>query len=75
MPSNENAFQRCINPQCGARFSVAQAISACLECGELLDVDYEWDRLSVPKSLREFESRWARRNEPLEFSGVWRAFD
>jgi threonine synthase len=72
MLSNENAFQRCINPQCGARFSVAQALSACLECGELLDVDYEWDRMSVPKSLREFEARWARRNEPLEFSGVWR---
>ncbi len=72
MLSNENAFQRCINPRCGARFSVAQALSACPECGELLDVDYEWDRLSVPKSLREFEAGWARRNEPLEFSGVWR---
>jgi threonine synthase len=72
MLSNENAFQCCINPQCGARFSVVEALSACLECGELLDVDYEWDRLNVPKSLREFESRWARRNEPLEFSGVWR---
>jgi threonine synthase len=72
MPSSENAFQRCINSQCGARFSVVEALSACTRCGELLDVEYEWDRLSVPKSLREFEARWARRNEPLEFSGVWR---
>jgi threonine synthase len=72
MLSNENAFQRCINPQCGGRFSVVEALSACPTCGELLDVEYEWNRLSVPKSLREFEARWARRNEPLEFSGVWR---
>jgi threonine synthase len=28
--------------------------------------------LPVPRTLREFESRWGRRNEPLEFSGVWR---
>lgn len=33
---------------------------------------YDWDRLPVPNSLREIEARWARRNEPLEFSGVWR---
>lgn len=26
----------------------------------------------MPRSLREIESRWRRRNEPLEFSGVWR---
>ena len=24
------------------------------------------------RSLREIEARWGRRNEPLEFSGVWR---
>jgi threonine synthase len=37
-----------------------------------LDVDYQWDRLPVPKSLREFEAAWARRNDPQSFSGVWR---
>src|SRR6516165_12639295 len=72
MQSSEKAFQCCINTQCGARFSVAEALSACPACGDLLDVDYEWDKLPVPKSLRDFEARWARRSEPLEFSGVWR---
>ena len=26
----------------------------------------------MPKSLREFESRWGNRSRPLDFSGVWR---
>jgi len=38
----------------------------------LLDIQYDWNRLPVPRNLREFEARWSRRNEPLEFSGVWR---
>ena len=66
------SFQRCINPDCDRRFSIVEALPGCPECGDLLDVEYAWDRLPVPASLREFESRWARRNEPLEFSGVWR---
>ena len=28
--------------------------------------------LSPPKSLRDFEAKWARRTDPLCFSGVWR---
>ncbi|MCH7689132.1 MAG: threonine synthase [Planctomycetes bacterium] len=38
----------------------------------MLDVNYEWDRIPVPDSLREFEARWANRRHPLDFSGVWR---
>ena len=45
---------------------------ACPQCGGPLDIAYEWDRLPVPSSLREFESRWSNRNHPLDFSGVWR---
>lgn len=45
---------------------------ACEACGDLLDVVYDWDRLRPPSSLRYFEEKWARRNEPLAFSGVWR---
>ena len=37
-----------------------------------MDVAYDWDRLSPPKSLREFEAKWAERSDPLSFSGVWR---
>lgn len=40
--------------------------------GGLLEVDYDWDRVNVPRSLREFEARWATRRNPLDFSGVWR---
>jgi threonine synthase len=37
-----------------------------------LDVTYAWDRLRVPDSLAGFEPKWARRNDPHCFSGVWR---
>jgi threonine synthase len=68
----ESAYQKCLRPACGATFSIGEPLAGCPRCGDLLDVVYEWDRLPVPKSLREFESAWSRRNEPLEFSGVWR---
>lgn len=72
MVSTESAFQQCINVDCGATFGVSETLTRCTQCGDLLDINYNWDRLPVPKSLREFESRWGRRHEPLEFSGVWR---
>jgi threonine synthase len=45
---------------------------ACEACGGLLDVRYDWDRIPVPASLRDFEDRWQNRRNPLDFSGVWR---
>ena len=33
---------------------------------------YDWDRLAVPRSLAQFEAKWARRNDRHCFSGVWR---
>jgi threonine synthase len=72
MSLTEPAFQRCINPDCTAQYPVAEILTACPACGELLDVDYDWNRLPVPRSLREIEARWARRNDLLDFSGVWR---
>ncbi len=68
----DNAYQTCIAPDCRATFAIEETLTACPICGELLDVDYEWDRLPVPASLREFEARWGRRRAPLDFSGVWR---
>jgi threonine synthase len=47
----------------------------CPRCGGLLDVAYNWDQLSPPKSLRDFEARWSRRTDPLDLSGVWRFRD
>jgi threonine synthase len=70
-----HAFQRCIAPLCRATFDVTEVMTSCPDCGSLLDIDYEWDKLPVPKSLREIESRWSNRRNPLDYSGVWRFRD
>lgn len=66
------AYQQCVMPECGATYEVGEVRTACDACGALLDITYDWDRLPTPGSLRDFEAKWARRNEPLERSGVWR---
>ena len=68
----EAVYQQCIDARCGATYGIEQVLAACPACGDLLDVRYDWDRLPVPDSLRAFESRWASRDRPLDFSGVWR---
>lgn len=72
--STDVAFQRCINPDCAAQFDCGSAIGGfkCPKCGQLLDTQYNWDKIKVPKKLSEFGKRWANRNNPLDFSGVWR---
>lgn len=47
----------------------------CEQCGNLLDVNYDWNRASVPDSLRDFQSKWTQRHNRLAFSGVWRFHD
>jgi threonine synthase len=44
----------------------------CPECGELLDIRYDWDKIEVPGNLSEFARRWSTRDNRLDFSGVWR---
>jgi threonine synthase len=68
----EFVFQRCIHPHCAATVSVDDTSFACPKCGGLLDVAYDWDRARPPRSLTEFEAKWADRANPLSFSGVWR---
>ena len=75
MPLTDVAFQRCINPQCGAKFGVEEAHVACPQCGDLLDVLYDWNRARPPSSLSGFETTWGRRHDPLRFSGVWRFYE
>jgi threonine synthase len=72
---SDTVFQRCIHPYCGATCSVDETAFACPRCGGLLDVAYDWGRLQPPRSLRDFEAKWARRTDPLYFSGVWRFHD
>jgi threonine synthase len=66
------AFQRCIHPACATTLALDSTTFLCPRCGGLLDVDYDWDRLNPPRTLREFEAKWARRTDPLALSGVWR---
>jgi threonine synthase len=68
----EVAFQKCINPNCGAEFDCCQAFFKCPACGELLDAQYDWDKMEVPAKLSDFGKRWASRSSALDFSGVWR---
>lgn len=72
MTATEFAFQTCLSTECGTTLGISEVHVACPQCGGPLDVAYEWDKLPVPSSLREFESRWSNRNHPLDFSGVWR---
>jgi len=66
------AYQQCIGKACGAKFAVTESIFACPKCGDLLDVRYDWSRAALPKRLKDFEAKWARQDDPLAFSGVWR---
>src|SRR5436305_3401107 len=65
-------FQRCVNPDCAATAGVDDTSFSCPRCGGLMDVAYDWDHLRPPRSLRDFEKKWARRTDPAAFSGVWR---
>ncbi|WP_246117751.1 threonine synthase [Adhaeretor mobilis] len=67
-----HAYQQCVSPDCAATYDVGEVRTSCDACGSLLDVTYQWDQLPVPDSLKWFEQKWARRNEPLCRSGVWR---
>jgi threonine synthase len=44
----------------------------CDDCGNLLDVLYDWERANPPTSLKYFEEKWQHRTDPHCFSGVWR---
>jgi threonine synthase len=68
----EIAFQRCIHPACATTLALDATTFECPKCGGLLDVAYDWDVAKPPRSLREFETKWAQRTDPLALSGVWR---
>jgi threonine synthase len=70
------AYQICINPACAATYGIDEVHVACGRCGSLLDINYDWSRLTPPKSLSFFEDRWATKGTGTagrnDFSGVWR---
>jgi threonine synthase len=69
---SELVYQRCIHPHCSGTASIEDTSFRCPLCGGLLDVAYDWNRLPVPRSLKQFENKWVERTNPLSFSGVWR---
>jgi threonine synthase len=72
MANKENAYQKCINPECGSEFDAHQSFFKCPACGDLLDVRYNWNAIEIPNKLRDFGKRWGTRDNRLDFSGVWR---
>ena len=66
------AYQRCINPHCSKTFGIEEILHACPDCGELFDVEYDWNKQPPPKNLTHFEQYWSQRSNPQRFSGVWR---
>ncbi|HUE73872.1 MAG TPA: threonine synthase [Pirellulaceae bacterium] len=72
MPLSDFAFQRCIRPACSFTCGIDEVRTSCPTCGDLLDIEYEWERAAVPKTLKFFEETWSQRHLPLRFSGVWR---
>src|SRR6266850_1714217 len=68
----ETVFLRCIQPACGASVDLGAPGYECPRCGALLDVAYDWGRSRPPTRFTHFQERWRTRNDPLNFSGVWR---
>lgn len=70
--STDFAYQCSIHPENSRSYGVDEVLTACPETGDLLDIQYDWNKIPVPSSLREFEARWSNRHNPLDYSGVWR---
>ncbi len=76
MTNTDAGYQQCLSPSCSARFDLGTVLFACPNCGSLVDVRYDWDKVAVPKALRAFDDR--RATSPatplgrLDLSGVWR---
>ena len=71
MTLSENSFQACISPACGKTFELHQVLTGCPDCGNLLDIRYDWDRFQVPEKLSDFPQLWDR-SIPQRRSGVWK---
>ncbi|MFQ5590213.1 MAG: threonine synthase [Phycisphaerae bacterium] len=72
----ECAYQQCISGDCRAQYDLGEVLFACRRCGKLLDVQYDWSRCEVPKSLSFFDSRPVTIDRSsrcrADASGVWR---
>ncbi len=65
------AFLSCIDPACGRSHPLALKEPRCSDCGGLLDVAYEFDRVAATELRRLWRDRLTT-NHPADRSGVWR---
>ena len=72
MSLSELAWQECIFAGCKEKFEISKTLTACPVCGDLLDIQYDWDQLEIPEKLADFEKYWQQRRIPQRFSGVWK---
>ncbi len=70
--SKDVAFQKNIGTGPSCTYGIQEVLTACPQTGQLLDVQYDWNEVAVPSSMKEFAKRWSERQNPLNFSGVWR---
>lgn len=61
-----------MGPNCRSTFDVGQVLTECPNCGELVDVCYQWNQIEVPKRLADFSKMRSGPENRLGFSGVWR---
>lgn len=66
------AFQRCIEPDCGARYEVDERLYVCPRCGGLLDVERELESIGEAENLRAVWGVRLASSEANDRSGVWR---
>src|SRR3984893_11065417 len=70
--ARKGAWQRCIDPACGARFELNERFYVCPSCGGLLDVALETSTETDPERLRDVWTKRLASFEPNDRSGVWR---
>ena len=70
--ARKGAWQRCIDPACGARFELNERFYVCPGCGGLLDVALEAFTDTDPERLRDVWTKRLASFEPNDQSGVWR---
>jgi threonine synthase len=66
------ALQRCIEPNCAARFGLNEQLYLCPPCGGLLEIENEKNAIPDAEALRQvWQSRLAS-TDARDRSGVWR---
>ena len=66
------ASQHCIEPQCGARFSIEDRLYVCPRCGGLLDIEREKGEAPDGERLKALWHERRSSTDARDRSGVWR---